>query len=146
MKNSERKASFNHSFFQFKHLFSAIILNHFINKGKLVELLKDLVKINSVNPSLVTGAAGEAEIAEYIKDWMEAYGLETEFTIVEAGRANVVGFLKGSGGGKTLMFNGHIDTVGTDYMTIDPFDPKVVDAFIRVRKSADLVDAGSLKI
>ena len=55
---------------------------------------------------------------------MIAHGLETELVEVETGRPNVVGVLKGSGGGKSLMFNGHIDTVGADYMTIDPFNPK----------------------
>ena len=37
-----------------------------IDEASLVKLLKDLVKIDSVNPSLVPGAAGEAEIAEYL--------------------------------------------------------------------------------
>jgi acetylornithine deacetylase len=113
-------------------------LNQCIDKGKLVKLLKDLVKINSVNPSLIKGAPGEAEIAEFIKIWMEAHGLETELTMIETGRANVVGYLKGSGGGKTLMFNGHVDTVGTDYMTIDPFNPKVVDGKLYGRGSYDM--------
>jgi acetylornithine deacetylase len=115
-----------------------ITLNSQIDNSKLVALIKDLVMIDSVNPSLVPGAAGEGEIAEYLRDWMEALGLYTELTMVEPGRANTVGTLKGSGGEKTLMFNGHIDTVGVDYMTIDPFDPKVVDGKLYGRGSFDM--------
>lgn len=96
-----------------------------IDQTKTLNLLKELVKIDSVNPSLVPGAAGEAEIAEYLKEWMTARGVEASVIEVEPGRANAVGVLKGSGGGKSLMLNGHTDTVGVDYMTIDPFDPKV---------------------
>jgi len=113
-------------------------LNVEIDDEKLVELLKDLVKIDSVNPSLVPGAAGEAEIAEYLREWMIAQGLYTELIVVEPGRPNVVGVLKGTGSGKSLMLNGHIDTVGVDYMTIDPFDPKVEDGRLYGRGSFDM--------
>lgn len=104
----------------------------------MVELLKELVEIDSVNPTLVPGAAGEEEIAEYLRDWMIALGLETELMEVEPGRPNVVGVLGGSGGGKSLMFNGHIDTVGVDYMTIDPFDPKIEGNKLYGRGSYDM--------
>lgn len=113
-------------------------MNVEIDDEKLVELLKDLVKIDSVNPSLVPGAAGEAEIAEYLREWMIAQGLYTELIVVEPGRPNVVGVLKGTGSGKSLMLNGHIDTVGVDYMTIDPFDPKVEDGRLYGRGSFDM--------
>ena len=63
--SSRRRESSNHTFFLLKQLFSSIKLSPQIDNDKLVKLLKDLVKIDSVNPSLVPGAAGEAEIAEY---------------------------------------------------------------------------------
>lgn len=109
-----------------------------IDNGKLVSLLKDLVKIDSVNPSLVPGAKGESEIAHYISDWMNGLGLKTQLVEVEKGRPNVVGVLKGSGGGKSIMLNGHIDTVGADYMTIDPFDPKIEGTKLYGRGSYDM--------
>jgi len=109
-----------------------------VDNGKLVSLLKDLVKIDSVNPSLVPGAKGESEIAEYISDWMNGLGLKTQLVEVEKGRPNVVGVLKGSGGGKSIMLNGHIDTVGADYMTIDPFDPKIEGTKLYGRGSYDM--------
>ncbi len=97
-----------------------------------------MIKIDSVNPSLVPGAAGETEIAEYLREWMNAQGLKTELTMVEPGRPNVVGVLKGTGGGKSLMFNGHIDTVGADYMTIAPYDPKIEKNKLYGRGSFDM--------
>ena len=109
-----------------------------IDNGKLVSLLKDLVKIDSVNPTLVPGAKGESEIAEFISDWMNGLGLKTQLVEVEKGRPNVVGVLKGSGRGKSIMLNGHIDTVGADYMTIDPFDPKIEGTKLYGRGSYDM--------
>lgn len=109
-----------------------------VDPTKLTELLKDMVKIDSVNPSLVPGAAGEAEIASYLKDWMESVGLVTELVEVEPGRPNVIGTLSGSGGGKSLMLNGHTDVVGVDYMTIDPFDPVIKEGKLYGRGSFDM--------
>ena len=98
-----------------------------VDESALVSLLKEMVRIDSVNPSLVTGAAGEAEMAEYCADYMRSLGLETIVYDVEPGRPNAVGVLKGGGGGRTLLLNGHTDTVGVDYMAIDPFLPEVRD-------------------
>jgi len=109
-----------------------------IDKKKINKLLQDLVKIDSVNPSLVSGTAGEAEIAEYLREWMTARGMEATITEIEPGRVNAVGVLKGSGGGKTMMLNGHTDTLGVDYMTIDPFDPKIEGNKLYGRGSADM--------
>ncbi|HEX2994380.1 MAG TPA: ArgE/DapE family deacylase [Anaerolineales bacterium] len=76
------------------------------------QLLSDLVAINSINPDLVPGAPGEAEIARYIAGWLEDAGLEVQLIEAAAGRPNVVGIARGTGGGRTLLFNGHMDTVG----------------------------------
>jgi len=109
-----------------------------VDRYETVELLKRLVRINSVNPSLVEGAPGEAEIAEYVADYMRGIGLETRMEEVKPGRPNVVGVLKGVGGGPTLMLNGHTDTVGIDYMEIDPLDPVVKEGKLYGRGSNDM--------
>ncbi len=64
--------------------------------------------------------------------------METELVEVEPSRPNVMGTLRGSGGGKSLMLNGHTDTVGTDYMTIDPFDPVIKGGKLYGRGSFDM--------
>ena len=78
----------------------------------LERLLSDLVSINSINPDLVPGSPGEGEIASYIADWLQRAGLEVEMIESISGRPNVVGIARGTGGGKTLLLNGHVDTVG----------------------------------
>ena len=80
----------------------------------LRELVADLVAIDSVNPELVPGGAGELEIARFIAGWLEAAGVEARVDEVAPGRANVIGVARGSGGGRTLLLNGHTDTVGHD--------------------------------
>ena len=87
-------------------------------------LLADLVAIDSVNPRLVPGGAGEAGIARFVADWLERRGLEVQVTDAEPGWPNVIGRARGGGGGRTLLLNAHMDVVGVEGMT-DPFRPRV---------------------
>ncbi|MDX6620755.1 MAG: acetylornithine deacetylase [Gaiellales bacterium] len=75
-------------------------------------LVADLVSIDSVNPDLVPGGAGELEIARFIGAWLEGAGVEVRIDEIVPGRANVIGRARGRGGGRTLLLNGHTDTVG----------------------------------
>ena len=81
------------------------------------QLLSDLVAINSINPDLIPGSPGEAEIAHFIANWSEQAGLEVHLYEPLPGRPNVVAIARGTGAGKSLMLNGHIDTVGVEGMT-----------------------------
>jgi len=83
-------------------------------------LLAELVRIDSVNPDLVPGAAGERSIALFIADWAGRHGLDVEVIEPAPGRHSVVAVARGSGGGRSLMLNGHLDTVGVAGMD-DPF-------------------------
>jgi acetylornithine deacetylase len=87
-----------------------------------IRLLRDLVAIDSVNPSLVPGAAGEGAIATAIATHLRAIGLDVHVQDAAPGRPNVVGVLDGDRAGPTLMFCGHVDTVGVEGM-VSPFDP-----------------------
>lgn len=78
----------------------------------LTELAAQLVAIDSVNPTLAAGGAGEAAAAHAFAGWLENAGLEVHVEEVAPGRPNVVGVARGSGGGRTLLLNGHLDTVG----------------------------------
>jgi len=76
------------------------------------ELLERMVAIESVNPTLVPGGAAELELARFVAGWLEEQGIDVELEELAPGRANVIGRVRGSGGGRTLLLNAHLDTVG----------------------------------
>jgi len=109
-----------------------------IKREALLSLLQDLIQIESVNPSLASKGSGEAAIARYIGDYLSNLGLEVHFQEIEKNRVNVVGILKGSGGGPSLMLNGHTDTVSADSMEMDPFAAEENDGKIYGRGALDM--------
>jgi len=80
------------------------------------ELTRALIAIDSVNPSLVPGGAGEREIVAYIANWSEGEGLECEVLEQTPGRPTALVTARGRGGGRTLLLCGHVDTVNVDGM------------------------------
>jgi acetylornithine deacetylase len=105
--------------------------------SRLRELLADLVRIDSINPDLIEGAAGEEEIGRFVAAWLDGAGLDVELEEVAPGRLNAVGIARGSGGGRTLLLNAHMDTVGVAGME-RPFDPVVEDGRMHGRGSYDM--------
>ena len=100
-------------------------------------LLAELVAIDSVNPDLVPGAAGEGRICAFVADWLRARGLEV--TIQETnrpGRPNVIAVARGTGGGRSLLLNSHVDTVGVAGMAT-PFQPEVRGGRLHGRGAMD---------
>lgn len=90
--------------------------------SEIIELLRQLVAIDSINPDLVPGGAGEGTIARFIAHWFEQHGLEVVWDEPAQGRPNVIGIARGNGGGRSLMLNAHMDTVGVVGME-RPHDP-----------------------
>lgn len=102
------------------------------------QLLASLIKIDSGNPDLVSGAAGESEIASFLESWFKTEGFECHRLEATPGRPSVVGIARGTGGGKSLMFNGHIDTVSLASYEGNPTDPIVRDGNMYGRGSFDM--------
>ncbi|KAI1087546.1 acetylornithine deacetylase [Rostrohypoxylon terebratum] len=104
-----------------------------------VALTQTLVQINSANPSLgsVPGP-GETNIARYIAAWLEHRDIETHWIEPTKGRPSIVGVVRGSGGGKSLMFNGHIDTVTTIGYDGNPLGGEIHDGKLYGRGAADM--------
>ncbi|MGE5579976.1 MAG: ArgE/DapE family deacylase [Bacillota bacterium] len=113
-------------------------LRAFVSDERILQLLSDLIRIDSVNPSLVPGGRGEVEIAHRLGEYMQGIGLEVRYQEFLPGRPNVIGILKGTGGGKSVMLNGHIDTVNTAGMDIDPLYPRFEDGKVYGRGSFDM--------
>jgi acetylornithine deacetylase len=103
----------------------------------VLSLLRDLIAIPSINPSLVPGASGEREIAAYVGARLRAAGMDVEMYDVLPGRPNVVGAAESRERGPTLMFCGHLDTVGVQGMRA-PFDPVERDGLLYGRGSQDM--------
>jgi acetylornithine deacetylase len=110
-----------------------------IDPGFVTNLLKDLVATNSVNPSVGNGP-GEFEISNLLYERLSSIdGLDVRRQAVSDRRSNVIAILRGSGGGgSSLMLNGHMDTVGVEGMTVDPFSPLIVGGKLYGRGACDM--------
>lgn len=103
----------------------------------IASLLHELVAINSINPSLVSDGPGETEIAGFVRDWCELRGLQTHWLEPVKGRPSVVAVARGTGGGRSLMLNAHLDTVGVSGMT-KPFEPRTEGGRLYGRGALDM--------
>ena len=104
---------------------------------EIAALASDLIRIDSVNPSLHPASAGESGIAAFVSDWFSQHGIETTVQEVASGRPNVVGRVRGTGGGRTLMLNAHTDTVTLDG-PLSSLDPVERDGRLHGRGSFDM--------
>lgn len=105
--------------------------------SEIVELLQQLVAIDSINPDLVPGGAGEEKIARFVADWFERAGLEVVWDEPAPGRPNVIGIARGTGGGRSLLLNAHMDTVGVEGME-RPHAPYIQDNRLYGRGAYDM--------
>ena len=105
--------------------------------GDAVALARALVATPSVNPVLEDGGAGEEAVARLSAQWLEGWGFEVEMPEVAPGRFNVVGRV-GREGGRALLLNGHLDTVGVAGMTVPPFEASLEGGRLVGRGSCDM--------
>ena len=105
--------------------------------SEIIELLRQLVAIDSINPDLVPGGAGEEKIARFIASWFEKAGLDVIWDEPAPGRPNVIGVAKGTGGGRSLLLNAHMDTVGVVGME-RPHEPFIKDNRLYGRGAYDM--------
>ena len=103
-----------------------------------IALLQRLVSIDSINPDLVPGAAGEGEIAAWCAEWLRGQGFDVSVLEERPGRPSVVGIKRGTGTGRSLMLNGHLDTVGVASYEGNPFGGEVRDGRVFGRGTFDM--------
>jgi acetylornithine deacetylase/succinyl-diaminopimelate desuccinylase-like protein len=102
------------------------------------ELLALLVGIDSANPDLSPGGAGEAAIADACSAWLAAEGFEIHRLERHPGRPSIVAVARGTGGGRSLMLNGHLDTVALGDYAGDALRPDVRDGRLYGRGAFDM--------
>src|SRR5713226_7554706 len=116
-----------------------------VDENLVQELLRELVAIDSVNPSLVPGARGEAAAAEFLRDFLRHQGISAELQEAAPGRPNVIALVGpraalGAAGQKVraaLAVVAHIDTVGPGDMP-EPFTPRERDGRLYGRGALDI--------
>ena len=114
------------------------MLSEALSPKAVLALLQQLIRIPSVNPTLVPDEAhGEAAIAAFASDWLAQHGLRSWLEEPKADRPNAVAEV-GDGNGPTLVFCAHLDTVGTSGMTIPPFEPRLENGKVFGRGSYDM--------
>jgi acetylornithine deacetylase len=107
-----------------------------VARGDAVALTRELVRIDSRNPSLVPGGPGEAAVADALASVLRDWGFRVDMFDAAPGRPNVVARI--GGGSASLMFNGHLDVVGTDGMTHAPWSAEETSGRLYGRGSADM--------
>jgi acetylornithine deacetylase len=115
-----------------------MMISESLSRPAILEILQELIRTPSVNPSLSPEEAhGEEAIAKVAQNWLIASGVKSWLEEAVPGRPNVVAEV-GKGRGPTLVFCAHLDTVGTKGMTIPPFEPKVEGNHVHGRGSYDM--------
>lgn len=125
-----------------------------VPRGDAIALTRELVRIDSRNPSLVPGAPGERAVARTLGEILEAWGFDVEIQEAAPGRPNVVAWTSRGRGSRmppraneaaarwpgmpALLFNGHLDVVGVEGMVHPPFDADTRDGRMYGRGSTDM--------
>jgi len=109
-----------------------------IDTALTTQYLQQMVQIDSVNPGLAVGGAGEGAIADWLYQACVALGLEVEFQETAPNRPNVIARWAGSGQGKSLLLTGHTDVVSVENMPGNPFDGRIEDGRLYGRGSYDM--------
>ncbi|HDD55592.1 MAG TPA: ArgE/DapE family deacylase [Chloroflexi bacterium] len=108
-----------------------------IDRDFIKDILVHFVQTDSRNPAMVEDGPGEVIIGEDIARILKELGLQVKIYPLAPGRVNVVGVLPGKGGGRSLILNGHMDTVGVDEMP-EPFSGEIREGRLYGRGSQDM--------
>ena len=105
--------------------------------NRSLEILFELIRIESVNPTLVSGGAGEQAIAEFLSCYLRNEGIQSELQPVAPGRFNLLATVQGSSPGPRVLLNGHLDTVSIAGMKT-PLEPILQDGRVYGRGAQDM--------
>lgn len=105
-----------------------------VNEEKLISLLRAILRINTENPP-----GNERPVAEFLKGYLEPLGFETKLIEPEPNRTSLFAVLRGEGGGRSLVMNGHIDTgpIGGGW-SVNPLGGEIKNGKIFGRGTGDM--------
>jgi acetylornithine deacetylase/succinyl-diaminopimelate desuccinylase len=110
------------------------ILSESVSEDELVALTRKLVSI----PSHWETVELETGVVKALEGLFSAEGIKYELQAVDGKRSNIIARLPGAGGGRSLAFNGHLDTVPPYNMTVDPFNAEIDNRRIYGRGTSDM--------
>ncbi|HUV93527.1 MAG TPA: M20/M25/M40 family metallo-hydrolase [Anaerolineae bacterium] len=104
-------------------------------RNQVVDVLRDLVRIDTTNPP-----GNETACGRYLARLLADAGIATRIVESKPGRGNLIARIPGSGEGKPLMFMGHLDVVSADpsEWQYPPFAAEVHDGFVWGRGTTDM--------
>jgi len=117
--------------------------------AEVIESLRDLIRIPSVNPPDPALPDGETRAARYLADRLAAVGVTPEIVEPVAGRGSVHARLRGDGtGGDPLLLMSHLDVVPAppDRWTHDPFAADIADDHVYGRGTVDMKGMVALQL
>jgi acetylornithine deacetylase len=109
-----------------------------VKRADALALTRELVSIDSRNPTLVPGGPGERAVAERLAEILSDWGFRADLIEALPGRPCVLARIGGGDGGRSLMLNGHLDTVGVEGMTHAPYAATERNGRLYGRGSCDM--------
>jgi len=106
--------------------------------GDALALTRALVACDSRNPAFAPDAPGEGAAARLLADTLASWGFTVDLLDAAPGRPNVLARTGGGHGGRSLILNGHLDTVGVAGMTHGPFGAELRDGRLYGRGACDM--------
>lgn len=104
-------------------------------------LLQDLIRIPSVNPDNTSpsqaNVIGEKRIADFLANWLTDIGAHVTLEEIQPDRPNLIARFAPLDGRPRILLGPHLDTVGVENMTIDPFSAEIRDGKIWGRGATD---------
>jgi acetylornithine deacetylase len=116
-------------------------------RQEMTEAISEIVQMESINPkypgqSYEDTVGGEGRVAKRMAEHYDAIGCTVDLFAIETSRENAVGVLKGRGGGRSLIFNGHVDVVppgdSANWTSGSPFSGRVDGGRIWGRGATDM--------
>lgn len=113
-------------------------------QDEVIELLSDLIRINTSNPT-----HPERPAAEWVAERLAEVGVHSEIVESEPGRASVLARIEGQDSTRApLLIHGHLDVVPAEAAewSVDPFSGEVRDGYVWGRGAVDMKDMDAMTL
>ena len=116
-------------------------------EDEVVELARDLIRIDSTNTGDTATSVGERRVAEYVGERLAEVGIESQIFESEPGRASLVARIAGTDSSRgALLVHGHLDVVPANKAdwSVDPFAGEIRDGYLWGRGAVDMKDMDAM--